>query len=310
MLLTNYHFFPSCLGQWREGILTSGFEKDCTSLRLACLKGTWGPGRTTVIHSSNKVYRMQVHLPTNPQQPIRAKANCLILSNDTGISRATTKLTHDVSGSRDSLSVKEQFVSLTWLRLGWEECRLWVQNEWLDMVHEENGLVWNSWHEQYSKTLSILNYVTTCVDEQPTLVIKLRVYRFRLHHFCLFPWNTVSTEYLHLSHLLGELSDASIDEPVGSESSCCPGNVRCSAPHNSCSWPSSRRCDLFTSRRLRGDFPCRSLCLGGRADAVQFALLSVFLLGLLSSTPSILQGRKSSYRVQPSKYKDLSKFVS
>lgn len=128
-----------------------------------------------------------------------------------------------------------------------------------------------------------------------------------LHRFLSY---TEMLKYLHLSHLLGELSDVSTVEPVGSESSCCPGNLRCSEPHNSCSWPSSRRCDLFTSRRLRGDFPCRSLCLGGRADAVQFALLSVFLLVLLSSTPSILQGRKSRYRVQPSKYKDLSKFVS
>lgn len=29
---------------------------------------------------------------------------------------------------------------LTWLKLGWEEYRLWVQSEWLDMVHVESGL--------------------------------------------------------------------------------------------------------------------------------------------------------------------------
>ena len=29
---------------------------------------------------------------------------------------------------------------LTWLKLGWEEYRLWVRSEWLDTVHVESGL--------------------------------------------------------------------------------------------------------------------------------------------------------------------------
>lgn len=132
---------------------------------------------------------------------------------------------------------------LTWLKLGWEECRLWVRSEWLDTVHVESGLFCEKERQWSQENITSRPKQQSCAS------------------------GTKDQLATCSANLLGELSAVSLAELQGSKCSCWPGNLRRSISHSSCSWSPPRRCDLFPSRRFLGDLDECSLCLEALGDS-------------------------------------------
>lgn len=137
---------------------------------------------------------------------------------------------------------------LTLLKLGWEECRLWVRSEWLDTVHVESGLSCDV--EKKKRTSQ--DTITSCPGQQSC------------------GSGTGDQLATCSADLLGELSAGSLTEPEGSKCSCWPGNLRRSISRNSCSWSPPRRCNLVPFRGLLSDLDGCSLCLEGLADSASW----------------------------------------
>lgn len=171
--------------------------------------------------------------------PIKAHVFYLITHNYTSFS---VSMSNSLYTQFDLLST----LMLTWLKLGWEEYRLWVRSEWLDTVHVESGLFCEEEKKQKKRSQDT---VTLCPWQQRCVS------------------GTADQLATCNANLLGELSAVSLADPEGSKYSCWPGNLRRSISQSSCSGPSPRRCNLFPSRRLLGDLDECSLCLEGLADS-------------------------------------------